>query len=60
MTFSKLFNEYLESKEFEEDIIKLKIIENNKINDKPEFIKEYIDDYIIKAYDFINYFLKFN
>lgn len=60
MTFSKLFDEYLESKEFEEDIIKLKIIENNKINDKPEFIKEYIDDYIIKAYDFINYFLKFN
>ena len=60
MTFIGLFNEYLESKEFEEDIIKLKIIENNKINNNPEFIKEYIDDYIIKAYNFINYFLKSN
>ena len=46
MTYGKIFNEYLESRDFEEDILKLKKIE------KPEYIK----NYIIKAYTFIEYF----
>ena len=46
MTFTDLFNEYLKSNEFEEDILKLKEKENN----------EYINDYIIKAFNFIKYF----
>ena len=46
MTFEKMFKEYLESKEFEEDILELKKIE------KPQYIKEFI----IKAYNFIEYF----
>ena len=50
MTVTSLFNEYLESKEFEENIIKLKEKEDD----------EYIKDYIIKAYDFIKYFSQSN
>ena len=49
MTFSELFYEYLESKEFEKDILALKI-EEGKEN------YEYIKEYIIKAYDFIKDF----
>ena len=49
MTFSELFYEYLESKEFEKDILALKIEEG-----KENF--EYIKEYIIKAYDFIKDF----
>ena len=49
MTFKDLFNEYLKSKEFEEDIIKLK-----KENNEDLYIKEYI----IKAFNFVNYFSK--
>ena len=43
MTFGELFKEYLESREFEKDILKLKQKET------PEYIK----NYIIKAYNFI-------
>ena len=50
MTFSDLFYEYLESNEFEKDILALK-------NEKGENF-EYIKEYISKAYDFINYFSK--
>ena len=50
MKFSEIFDEYLKSKEFEEDIWKL------KYEDKED--QEYIKDYIIKAYDFIKYFSK--
>ena len=50
MTFSDLFYEYLESNEFEKDILTLK-------NEKGENF-EYIKEYISKAYDFINYFSK--
>ena len=46
MTFIDLFKEYLESKEFDEDILKLKEEEDD----------EYVKDYIIKAFDFIKYF----
>ena len=49
MTFSELFYEYLESKEFEKDILALKIEER-----KENF--EYIKEYIIKAFDFIKDF----
>jgi hypothetical protein len=48
MTFSDLYNEYLKSKEFEEDIMKLK-------NEDDENEK-YINDYIVKANDYIKYF----
>ena len=48
MTFSDLYNEYLKSKEFEEDIMKLKSEENEN--------EEYINDYIIKANEYIKYF----
>jgi hypothetical protein len=43
MTFKSLFNEYLYSKEFEEEILKLKSQESSK----------YVKDYIIYAYNFI-------
>ena len=46
MTFGELYKEYLESREFEEDISILKKKEN------PQYIK----NYIIKAYSFIEYF----
>ena len=49
MTFKDLFKEYLKSEEFEKEIEKLKDEQNN-VN--------YIKDYIIKAFGFINYFLK--
>ena len=49
MKFKDLFKEYLKSEEFEREIEKLKE-EQNSVN--------YIKDYIIKAYGFINYFLK--
>ena len=49
ITFKNLFNEYLKSEEFEEELKKLRE-ENN--SDK------YIKDYIIKANSFINYFAK--
>ena len=48
ITFKDMFNEYLKSEEFEKEIEKLKT-ENNTDN--------YINDYIIKAHKFINYFL---
>ena len=50
MKFSDLFNEYLKSKEFEDDILKL------KKEDKES--QEYINDYIIKAINYIKYFSK--
>ena len=49
MTFKDLFKEYLKSEEFEREIEKLKD-EKNNVN--------YIKDYIIKAFGFINYFSK--
>ena len=49
MTFKDLFKEYLKSEEFEKEIEKLKDEKNND---------NYIKDYIIKAYGFINYFSK--
>ena len=56
MTFKNLYEKYLESKEFEDDILKLIEIEEKKNNTGSENIKKYIDDYITKAYDLINYF----
>ena len=50
MTFSDLFKEYLNSKEFEEDILKL-------IREKKEG-QDYINNYIIKANDYVDYFSK--
>ena len=47
MTFKELFREYLKSEEFEKEIEKLKEEQNND---------NYIIEYIIKAYNFINYF----
>ena len=47
MTFRDLFGEYLKSEEFEKEIEKLKEEQNND---------NYIKDYIIKAFNFINYF----
>jgi hypothetical protein len=47
MKYSELFNEYFISKEFEEEIYKLK---QEKENDK------YIKNYIIKSKNFINFF----
>ena len=52
MKFSELFNEYLKSKEFEDDILKLK-----KEDDESQ---EYINEYIIKAINYIKYFSKSN
>ena len=49
MKFKDLFKEYLKSEEFEREIEKLKEEQNND---------NYIKDYIIKAYGFINYFSK--
>ena len=49
MTFKELFKEYLKSEEFEREIEKLKEEQNSE---------NYIKDYIIKAYGFINYFSK--
>ena len=46
MTFGNLFNEYLESREFEKDILKLKQKEN------PGYIKNFIN----YAYTFVEYF----
>ena len=48
MTFSDLYNEYLKSKEFQEDILKSKKEEKES--------EEYINDYIVKANDYIKYF----
>ena len=48
MTYTELFNEYLESKEFENEINNLKEKEKEKLS--------YIKNYIIKAYNFINFF----
>ena len=50
MTYSQLYNEYLDSKEFEMVIDYLR--KKKKEND------EYINNYIIKAHNFLNYFLK--
>ena len=49
MTFKQIFNEYLKSEEFEREIEKLREEQNNE---------KYIKDYIIKAYNFIQYFSK--
>lgn len=49
MTYQDLFNEFIESMEFVEDI--------NRLNRKNEST-DYIKDYIIKAHNFINYFYK--
>ena len=49
MTYQDLFNEFLESKEFVEDINRLK-----RKNERTDYIK----DYIIKAHNFIDYFYK--
>ena len=48
MTYRDLFNEYIESKEFEEDISRL----------KKKYVKTYVKKYIINAYKFIEYFSK--
>ena len=47
MVFKDLFKEYLKSEEFEREIEKLKEEQNSE---------NYIKEYIIKAYSFINYF----
>ena len=47
MTVAQLFDEYLKSAEFEKEVVKLKK-EGNDDN--------YIKDYIVKAFGFINYF----
>ena len=47
MTFTEIFDEYLKSDEFEKEILKLEK-EGNDMN--------YIKDYIVKAFGFINYF----
>ena len=54
MTFRNAYEEFLESKEFEEDIINL--IKTEKKKEKPEDLKKYIKLYITNAYNFINYF----
>ena len=51
LTFREIFKEYLKSKEFETDILKLKNQDNSE---------KYIKDYINKAYDFLDYFSKEN
>ena len=51
-TFSDLFNEYLESNEFEEDVLDL--LEEDDVN------PNYVIEYIIKAIEFIEYFSKSN
>ena len=48
MTIAQLFEEYLKSDEFEKEIVKLKEEEADNIN--------YIKDYIVKSFGFINYF----
>ena len=50
MKFSYLFNEYLKSKEFEDDILKLK--KENKES------QEYINEYLLNAINYIKYFSK--
>ena len=50
MTYIELFNEYLESKEFENEINNLKEKEKEKLS--------YIKNYIIEAYNFIKFFSK--
>ena len=50
MTYRELFDEYLKSKEFEEDILKLKNEEKEE--------QKYINNYIIKANNLMNYFSK--
>ena len=52
MTYTELFNEYLESKEFENEINNLKEKEKEKLS--------YIKNYIIRAYNFFNFFIKIN
>ncbi len=47
MTVAKMFEEYLRSDEFEKEIVKLNE-EGDDIN--------YIKDYIVKAFGFVNYF----
>lgn len=47
LTFREMFNEYLKSEEFENEILKLKSEDNSE---------KYIKDYINKAYNFIDYF----
>ena len=50
MTYRQLYNEYLDSKEFEMVI--------DYLRKKKKEDDEYINNYIIKAYNFLNYFLK--
>ena len=47
-TFKELFNEYLESKGFDDHICKLKLNES----------QEYVQNYIINAFNFINHYSK--
>ena len=47
-TYKELFNEYLESKGFDDHICKLKLNEG----------QEYVKNYIIKAFNFINFYSK--
>ena len=54
MTFRNAYEKFLESKEFEDDIIKL--IETEKKKEKPEDLKNYIKLYITKAKNYINDF----
>ena len=60
MTFEELYKEYLESKEFEDEISNLK--ESLRYNKEKNIFEsensDYIKEYIIKAYDFINFFTK--
>lgn len=51
LTYKGLFNEYLESKEFEEDILNLK---------KKGESEKYIKEYILMAYKFIDYYSRSN
>ena len=52
MTFKDLFNEYLKSREFEIDIYNL------KNEEKDDYDQDYINQYIIIAYEFVNYYSK--
>jgi len=58
MTFKELFEQYLKSKDFEDDVSKLK--EKRKYNKKKDIYEtensQYIRNYIIYAFGFINYF----
>ena len=48
MTLEDLFKEYLDSKEFEDNI--------NKVRNEKNINRDYINKYILKAKDFVNHY----